>query len=691
MCRATTAAASLALLMIIGNLAHAQNLVPNPGFETYTSCPTNTEQLTLASPWFNPNSNQTEIFNACHTANIVGVPGNDFGHQSAHSGTGYAGINVFTGSSNFREYLSVRLSNPMVSGNTYCVELSVSLADSSRFAIENIGIYFSANDISTSGFVVLPHTPQMEHSGSILQDQNGWVKISGTFIAANAYEFMTIGNFRDDGNTNNSVANATANLFKAYYYVDDVHVFPSPTIDLPEDTTACSGSNLSLDAGNAGATFLWSTGATTQVINPSTSGVYWVDVTTASCTIRDSTLVNIIPPVEVDLGRDTTICVDNLLTLSAGNPGASYSWSTGETTQTITPTISGLYAVEVIDAHDCMGSDEIDLEISTDLTVAIAGKSSICSPGSGPVETTLQAPGFSTLPGVSYQWSHRSGGIWSAMGANSETLTVSDTGKYAVFVNFSSCSGTDTLRVEMIDPPSVDLGEDVTICSAEPLVLTLNSAYDSIRWTNGSQGTSLTVNKPGTYGVTACLSACCAEDEIAVDFFPEMELSLKADLDYICPGTPVRLIGEIDAEEAGGISYRWSNGDTTATTLVDTAGLYSLTVFQGECSIFDTITIAPDCTLKIFMPTAFTPGNKDGRNDIFKPVGHGITSFRFRVFDRWGQLIFEGAENEGWDGKSFNGREVPTGIYAYRVYYKGLYHNVEQPEAVKAGTVFVVR
>ena len=73
----------------------------------------------------------------------------------------------------------------------------------------------------------------------------------------------------------------------------------------------------------------------------------------------------------------------------------------------------------------------------------------------------------------------------------------------------------------------------------------------------------------------------------------------------------------------------------------------------------------------LYVPSAFTPNN-DGDNDIFLPVFNSVDSkrYNFKVFNRWGELLFETTDiNEGWDG-SHKGQKVPQGIYIWKVAYK---------------------
>jgi gliding motility-associated-like protein len=66
------------------------------------------------------------------------------------------------------------------------------------------------------------------------------------------------------------------------------------------------------------------------------------------------------------------------------------------------------------------------------------------------------------------------------------------------------------------------------------------------------------------------------------------------------------------------------------------------------------------------MPNAFTPGHF-GQNGIIKVQSFGITALVFRIYNRWGQLVFETNDpNQGWDG-TFRGNPQPMDVYAYTI------------------------
>jgi hypothetical protein len=138
-----------------------------------------------------------------------------------------------------------------------------------------------------------------------------------------------------------------------------VSLVPAPMVSLGANISACVGTTVTLDAGNAGASYLWSTGDTTQTIQVSTSGFYAVLVTKNTCTASDTIDVTFNALPVVNLGNDLDICLSDTVMLDAGNVGSNYLWSTGETTQTIKVNSAGTYSVNVSNGNACVASDEI--------------------------------------------------------------------------------------------------------------------------------------------------------------------------------------------------------------------------------------------------------------------------------------------------------------------------------------------
>lgn len=206
--------------------ATAVNLVPNPSFELYSSCPTGYGQFFQCVAWNEPNTGTSDLFNACSPTGFpsVNVPDNTSGYQNANSGVGYAGIIPFSAAPDYREYVQAQLSSPLVNGNTYQVSFRVSLGDTSLFAIDRLGAHFPVGPISSGANTTLLVAPQVESPVNVpLDNSTGWTQISGTFVAAGGESHIIIGSFRDDASTNTSPGPSVW-PGGAYYYIDDVFV-----------------------------------------------------------------------------------------------------------------------------------------------------------------------------------------------------------------------------------------------------------------------------------------------------------------------------------------------------------------------------------------------------------------------------------------------------------------------------------
>jgi len=210
-------------------LGKLTNLVPNGSFESYSICPNaGYGDIGSASNWYNPTSYSPDYHNSCVTDTIYGnsVPNNWGGFQNAKSGVAYAGLITMT-ETDGREYIQVALTDSLVAGTNYTVKFYVSVADSSPYAANNIGAYFSTNPVSSSNSLYLPYIPQIENDplANPLDDRYGWTEVSGTFIAQGGEQYITIGNFKDDANTDTTFyPDGSTWLSWSYHYIDDVSV-----------------------------------------------------------------------------------------------------------------------------------------------------------------------------------------------------------------------------------------------------------------------------------------------------------------------------------------------------------------------------------------------------------------------------------------------------------------------------------
>lgn len=147
-------------------------------------------------------------------------------------------------------------------------------------------------------------------------------------------------------------------------YAGDARVFDYScdainNYDLGNDTIICNNL-ISLDAG-VGYNYEWSTGEFTQTIEVSDSGYFYVTVSAFDCSSTDSTHIGFIESPNIDLLSDTTLCIDDTITIDAGS-FSSYLWNTGENTQTIEVSTPGYYSVLVSNnLNNCITIDSINV------------------------------------------------------------------------------------------------------------------------------------------------------------------------------------------------------------------------------------------------------------------------------------------------------------------------------------------
>jgi hypothetical protein len=208
------------------------NLVPNPSFEDFISCPTAQDQIDNCQDWYSPTTGSPDYFNECGSG-AGGVPQNGFGWQYARTGTGYAGgeVGSFSGS-NTREYIQTQLISTLEAGSHYEVSFWVSLGDSSLKACDHIGAYLSETAISLSDATNLPYVPQVvSQDGIMISDNSDWIEIVDTIVANGGENYITIGVFADDAEVNWIPVSGGWSAAPHYYY-DDVSVNKVGTVGI---------------------------------------------------------------------------------------------------------------------------------------------------------------------------------------------------------------------------------------------------------------------------------------------------------------------------------------------------------------------------------------------------------------------------------------------------------------------------
>ncbi len=303
-------------LLVLMNLKGAAqpNLVPNGDLEQYLTCPSNASlpQGKQSSPqyWYKPDKRGGGYWNACSptlnvpfAATAVGP-----GYQPARSGVGYIGMYYRSGN-DVRNYFQVKLNDSLRAGKCYYGEYYVSLANGCNLGCNNQSMLLTAAPIyaDTAKYkLIIPASPQIMNAGNIITDTVNWVKVSGVFTAVGGEQYLTLGNFKTDAETNYLVYYPGGSHFGALYFADDVAVYALDSFPLPadagRDTSILLGDSLYIGSYTTGLTnTVWysssgsvmATGVPGFYIKPVVSSFYVLEQSVCGQYSRDTVFVNV--------------------------------------------------------------------------------------------------------------------------------------------------------------------------------------------------------------------------------------------------------------------------------------------------------------------------------------------------------------------------------------------------------------
>lgn len=216
-------------------------------------------------------------------------------------------------------------------------------------------------------------------------------------------------------------------------------VNPIPTVSVTSTSTVvCENSSVTMTAGGA-SSYAWSSGGTdtTETITATANSTYTVtgtDVNGCTASATQMIMVNMNPVIF--LGNDTTVC--GSIVLDGQIAGATYLWSEGSTTQTITVSVSGPYGVTVTDANGCSGTDNINVSIGGNFTVVGSAAMNFVCVG----EPTVMLFGSPA------------GGTWTGVGVSGSTFEADTAGVGLHTLTYTytdslGCSGADSIAINV--------------------------------------------------------------------------------------------------------------------------------------------------------------------------------------------------------------------------------------------------
>ncbi len=341
--------------------------------------------------------------------------------------------------------------------------------------------------------------------------------------------------------------------------------------------TVCPNSCIDIAAGG-GKSYLWSTGATTPLINvcPTETTTYTVDVSNSlGCIDTDTVTIYTYPEPEIQISNDTSICESDCVSLIVSG-GISYLWSTGDTNDTIEvcPDETTTYYVTLTNENNCSITDSVTVTVFNLPAISLANDTNICL--NDCIELTASG-------GTTYLWS---------TGATTSTIEVcpTDTTLYTVNVfNAAGCLKKDSVRVNVMPIPVPLVSNDTAVCPGTCVEL-FASGGTSYLWSTGETTDTIQVcpDEPTTYYVNVFNEfGCGVMDSVRVTHLPLTDAHAGSD-QTVCPGEQVTLTA------TGGYTYLWNTGQMTNSirvTVEDTTTYWVTVTTENRCPATDTVNV----------------------------------------------------------------------------------------------------
>ena len=465
--------------------------------------------------------------------------------------------------------------------------------------------------------------------------------------------------------------------------------FYSPLLEIADNlgidsafmSIPCNSTVTLTASGGVGATYQWFDSTSTVFDTDSSvivgEGVYIVSADISGCPVLSDTL----RVIEGDsptfgLGNDTIIACNSsyLLTpnILGGTPPYVYLWSNGSTLNSQTLG-EGDYDLIVSDLFSCGDTSSISISYDPPPVLDLGlGYDIACN------TTTTLIPNIvgGTLP-YSYTWND---------GSINSSLDVSGGNFSLTITDFWNCSDSDNIFIGEGNPGTITLSGGGKICNNGINTVDVNFNFNgllpwNLEFTNGinnqtiqgitSSNYLVTTSNQGIYDIVAasdtndCLANIVGSAQVIVHPLP---------IANITPAESFIYEGETIELEVGDYAmYQWYNTeglnlDTLSKLTVSDSGTYYVSVkdVNGCEDVSDVAIVNVVPITQLFVPNSFTP-NGDDHNELFVIKGIHVIDFKLKIFDRWGEQLFESDSiDKYWDG-TFESNKVQQGTYFYNI------------------------
>ncbi len=447
----------------------------------------------------------------------------------------------------------------------------------------------------------------------------------------------------------------------------DIKTYSIPAFTLGNDTTLCNGitfNAISSTLNNVEYTWM---GSTVNYSYPiTTTGKYYVDLRDLPkkvCKTSDTINVTFQSPVKINLGRDTILCVNQTIDLNVAKYAfKSYKWWDNATAPGIRKNATPAGGIHWVEGDDgiCKSRDSIKVTYRPELFIPSLGADmQLCDNATWSLDITA-------TNATVYEWETLIG----AQLATTAKYTVNNPGgSFVGIISDGTCFKKDTVVIIYQATPIVNLGADIDVCNGVSPTLDASSAAAlSYTWNTGASTPSISApNQPKTlYWVKASNGNCTKGDSIWVYFSIPPVVDFGFTDSVFCESPNLSYDFSFYADNT---TFTWLDGYNLPTRKIKTPGLYGV-IAENRCGA-DTATVnitIDELGCQLHFPSVFSP-NGDNINDVWKPMGQVLEWVELVVYNRWGEIIYKGDPNKGWNGKSGD-TIVPDGVYPMTISYR---------------------
>jgi gliding motility-associated-like protein len=485
-----------------------------------------------------------------------------------------------------------------------------------------------------------------------------------------------------------------------------VSVNTPPTAPTVAGATICSGQTATLTAtAPTGVTYNWydvptagtalATGNsyTTPILNTTTT--YYVSSEVPSCppSGRTAVTVNVEPTPAAPTAADATICSGETATLTATAPtGVSYNWyqsatggatlQTGSSYTTAALSNTTQYYIESALGNCVSARTAVTVTVNQPPSQPATNNVSICEGQTATLTATSST-------GATIRWyTTPTGGTALYTGSSYTTAAINTNTTYYVEAEFAGCPPTSRVAVQVtvLTAPPSPVATGTTICSGESAMLTASTIsgadlywYDSPTATNplgtGNTFTTPTLGGSAAFYVAAQQGSCQSSQrtEVIVNVLSKPLADFEVSPRFNTAVTVSKALFQFTNKSIGGNRYVWYFGDGDSLEVNSamnvehqyaTAGSYNVKLCVqssegcSECIEYGKIIVIEDYA--VYIPNAFSP-NGDGNNDMFEYAIIGAKETEVRIYNKWGEKVFETTNpREYWDGR-YKGEACFTG------------------------------